>query len=134
MFIEEPTVGFYDQCVSTESILAANTGSSLGQYPVIDTGVNTQWTTVFLLNGVLYICMIAAILLLFCGTFFFPFWFCGCCTVIYGNCGHLAALIVTGVFRYQSDGANCAKSTVQITNSGITFQDHGNAIEGLFIA
>ena len=96
-------------------------------------GVDTHWTLVHTFNGALYITMIGAIVLLFLGTFFFPIWFCGCCTLIYGNCGHLAALIITGVLRYSDDGSFCAKQKVELAD-GITFEDHGTAMEGLFIS
>ena len=47
----------------------------------------------------------------------------------------MAALIVTGVFRYSDEGEACAMKDIPIgVDSDTTFKDHGEMIEGLFIS
>ena len=55
-----------------------------------------------------------------------------------GFLGHIAAIIVTGVFRYNTAGVNCAMNDTQVSfneeGEGFTFKEHGNMIQGLFIS
>ena len=100
-----------------------------------DGGVETNWSLIFAFNSIMYLAFCGGILLLILGTFFAPFWCCGCCTIMFGGCAHLAALIITGVFRFEQSGELCAQQTAPLCLDGCnTFQDHGETIKSLFIA
>ena len=56
-----------------------------------------------------------------------------------GVCAHFAAIVVTGVFRYSSEGQKCAENEKEIiydssNDEFFKFQAHGKTIEGTFIA
>ena len=62
--------------------------------------------------------------------------FCGAFGLCCGNCAVFACLIVTGVFRYSTEGNLCA-DTVQfaaVPDQDEIFMDHGDKIAALFIA
>ena len=99
-----------------------------------DEVLNSKWTVLLAFNAILYLVLGSSICLLLCGTFLFPFWICGCCGITFGGCAHLAALIVTGVFRFNSEGESCAKSTAIVQPSDETFEVHGERIKALFIS
>ena len=93
-----------------------------------DTIDGTQWSVILAFNSILYLCLSISTLCLFLGSFFPPLLCCGICGHCFGGCGALAALIVTGVFRFQTAGADCAENSVGL------LKDHGEKIESMFIA
>ena len=58
---------------------------------------------------------------------------------ILGSCSHIAAIVVTGVFRYSSEGRKCADfgepRLIEDDDASDTFKfsDHASVIQGLFI-
>ena len=98
----------------------------------------TNWTTVYLFNGILY-----ALLSLFTGMLCMTclVWPIGKIGVIghgFGCCAHLAAIIVTGVYRYNAEGELCASNSVLITynteGDEFKFTDSANTLQALFIS
>ena len=55
-----------------------------------------------------------------------------CCS----QCFHLAAIILTGLWRYNADGSKCAEKAFGLTaeDEGAMFVDIGNTIGYLFIS
>ena len=51
-----------------------------------------------------------------------------------GCCAHLACIIVTGVFRFSTEGGRCADNEKVLDEDGTTFSDMGDAIKNLFIS
>ena len=74
-----------------------------------------------------------ATVLLVLGTCFIPFWCCGCCIQLCGGFAYLACVIVTGVFRFRSEGSKCSKSDALVIDD-TKFSDHGDLIKDLFIS
>jgi len=101
-----------------------------------DTSVDTsKWTTVFILNAVVYTCLTAFTLCTVLAVFAYPMLLFGACGHMCGGCAQLAAIIVAGVFRYSTDGEHCAKQNKLIVNdSGVTMEDVGTTLQGLFIS
>ena len=89
---------------------------------------NTQWSVILAFNAILYLVLSICTVLLIIGSVFPPLLCCGCLGHTFGGCGMLACVIVTGVFRYQSEGKNCADNGVDL------FKDHGKMIQDLFIS
>lgn len=73
-------------------------------------------------------------LCLVCSALIGPLAFCGACLIGCAQCGHLAALIVTGVLRYSDDGKACAEQSNIPVNDDVTFADIGSMMEGIFIS
>ena len=104
----------------------------------VNTLASTKWTLVYILNIATYA------FLLLC-TFFICFtvvaWPIGCLGYLghcLGFCAHLATLIVTGVFRFNQSGEECAANTKSIQLSGdpndfFTYSSHGEIIMAVFI-
>ena len=67
-----------------------------------------------------------------------PFGLIGIIGHLLGSCGHMAAVILTGVLRYRYDGERCAdfEEPVIYNTDKDTFKysDHANTIQGLFIS
>jgi len=69
-----------------------------------------------------------------------PVGYIGICGHFCGCCGHLAAIIITGIFRYSDLGEKCASLDGEIPydiddpEATFTFADHGSMIQGLFIS
>ena len=62
---------------------------------------NTTWSVILTLNMAIYIAISGALALMLIGSFFCPLWVCGIIIAsIAGGCGQIAAIIVTGIFRY----------------------------------
>ena len=95
---------------------------------------NTKWTVIFTLNAVVYTLLTVSELCLLFSAFIWPLAFCGACGVCCTQMAHFAAVIVTGVFRYSSDGERCAEQTFEIPETGKSYEDYANAIQGLFIS
>ena len=83
------------------------TGTDVSAYDICgipvgaDGEVNdTKWSVILAFNSLLQLGFIVCIILMLCGTIFFPFWCCGCCLTICGNAAYIACLVVTGVFRF----------------------------------
>ena len=94
---------------------------------------DTQWTLVMKFNAYFYLILSILVGLMVLGTCCLPFWFCGCCGMIFAGLAHLAALIITGVFRFNSNGSDCAKNNAPV-NGDETFAEHGELIQNLFIS
>ena len=95
--------------------------------------VDTKWSVFLAFNSFLYLALCCCVVLMLLGTFFMPFWCCGCCGAMCGGIAHLAALVVTGVFRFSKEGEKCAEHDFPI-GDGVTFKDHGETTFGLFIS
>ena len=96
---------------------------------------DTKWTVVFTLNAAIYTVLASAILCLFLSALFWPLAACGACGFICGQCAHLAAIIVTGVFRYGGDGEKCAENDYEPKGlDGQSFKDVGETMNGIFIS
>ena len=89
---------------------------------------------VYALNGAIYTVLASAILCLFLSALFWPLAVCGACGFICGQMGHLAAVIVTGVFRYGGDGEKCADNDFVPKPLDQSFKDIGETMNGLFIS
>ena len=87
--------------------------------------INTQWSVIFQLNAVVFLVHTILTGLLLIGTVFPPFIICGGCGHCYSSCAYFAAIIVTGVFRYRSEGELCAKSDSFTNADGMTFKETG---------
>ena len=95
---------------------------------------DTKWTVIFTFNTIIYACMITFALCQIIGTFFWPFCLLAACGHCALSSAHFAAVVVTGVFRYQDEGEKCAKNGTDLGDFDWTFEDHGDTIQSLFIS
>ena len=95
---------------------------------------DTKWTTLLRFNAYLY--LVLAILMFFTlfATCVKGFLCCTCAAMTCGGCAHLALIIVTGVFRFSSEGKLCAENDSLVIPDGSTFKEHGDKIKALFIS
>ena len=100
-----------------------------------DGAPNTQWSILIIFNSVLYLCH-SVFTLCFCvGVFLWPLICCGAIGHSLGALAQIASIVITGLFRYRSEGAACAETMVVIDiEDGTTFEDHGKLIQDLFIS
>ena len=126
--------------------VAEDQGYDNGDIPAYDTcGIrtadfDTHWTSVLAINSILWF-LHAICTGLLCMAFLA--WPIGCVGVtghMLGWLFHLGAIIITGIFRYSDEGEECAKQTTKVyynveqTGDSFTYEEHGDAIEGLFIS
>ena len=95
--------------------------------------VDTKWTLVLALNSIVYIILASGTFCTILGSFFAPFLLCSFCQVCCGTCLHFATIVVTGVFRFVSQGDACSKSQLLIADD-TSFKDVGSTIQNLFIS
>ena len=96
---------------------------------------STNWTTIYLLNMIVYI-IIAISTCGLCLTFLaVPIGMCGIVGHLCGVTASFAAMVVTPVFRYNEEGNLCAGNETEYLvdwedKEGDTFKfsDHGNMI------
>ena len=93
----------------------------------------TNWSVVLAMNSIVYLLLGLSVVCSLVGSVAVPFLCFGCCGSICGNIAMFASIIVTGVFRYREWGAACAMSKTQVV-PGVTFEMHGEEIQGLFIS
>lgn len=124
----------FDMCSTASSLgsafSSAFSGSSVDMGGL---GTDTAWTLVYGFNGGVYMSLTILTLCLVCSALIGPLAFCGACLIGCAQCGHLAALIVTGVLRYSDDGKACADNPTPV-NADVTFADIGSMMEGIFIS
>ena len=63
---------------------------------------------IFAFNSILYLLLAIFTLFYMISTCVWPLWVVGVCGHMCGGCAHLACIIVTGVFRYSTEGKACA--------------------------
>ena len=100
----------------------------------------TNWTVLLAFNSILFL-VLAVCIVLMCLTCLV--WPIGCIGIIgncFGCCAYLAAIIVSFVFRYSTEGEQCAATDpkaadVIYNEDGDTFNinDHADMITGLVI-
>ena len=98
--------------------------------------INTKRSVILAFNSYLYLihCILTFLVLLGATGILWPFCVCGSCGHCFSGCAHLAAVIVTGVFRFSSEGELCSKQVLAVDTDGTTFEDMGEQIKSLFIA
>merc|ERR1712241_165524 len=98
----------------------------------------TNWTTVYILNAIVYTLNTTWVILLIISAFFWPLAFCGACGICCTQLAHFAAVIVTGVFRSSDAGELCAKNNnlrVDPKDSdSSTMKEVGEMMQGIFIS
>lgn len=104
----------------------------------IDPDWTTNWTTIYLFNGILY-ALLAVFTFMLCMTcLVWPMGKLGGIGHGLGCCAHLAAIIVTGVFRYSTEGELCASNSISLPynkeGDEFTFAEKGDTIQALFIS
>ena len=124
----------FDMCSTASSLGGAfSSAFSSSGVDMGGLGTDTAWTLVYGFNGGVYMSLTILTLCLVCSALIGPLAFCGACLIGCAQCGHLAALIVTGVLRYSDDGKACADNPTAV-NSDVTFKDIGSMMEGIFIS
>ena len=121
------SVPYYDRCPGIDI-------DSFNTFTNVNEAGDTKWTVIFTFNTIVYACMITFSICQIIGTYFWPMCLCAAC----GHCAlasaHFAAVVVTGVFRYQDEGEKCTKNGTEWVDFDWTFKDHGDRIQGLFIS
>ena len=87
---------------------------------------STNWETLLAFNACLYLTLSICTFLSMVGAFFAPLICCGCVGQCCGGIAALVCLIMTGVWRFSSEGEACAEVE--------GFKDHADEIKALFIA
>lgn len=128
----------YDSCGTLSYSGATNLFNNIAGLPK-NTGIgmpmlNTKWSVAILLNAIVYTVFVGIILTQMLSIFVWPLAFIGVACQICSGCAHLAAVVVVGVFRNHADGESCAQNIMPVTDKGITFKDHGERLQGLFIS
>ena len=91
---------YNDAAKALGSIASDNAYDACG---LLDTDTfNTKWTVILQFNSILYLLFTIQTIFLCIGAFFWPCCVCGGLMACFSGCAHIAAIIVTGVFRYQS--------------------------------
>ena len=86
------------------SLLGSVTGqTNLVQY------IDTKWSIVLSFNALLYLILSISTVFLVVGTFWWPLICCGALGHCLGGCAMFACIVVTGVFRYTTEGKLCAE-------------------------
>ena len=85
----------------------------------------TNWTTLLALNSCCYLILSIATFFIVMSALWAPIAICGVCIHICGGCLHFATVIVTGVFRYSTEGEACANQPGDV---------FGEKIQNLFIS
>ena len=96
--------GDFDKCL----LKNVPTATELAGGATITDG-DTKWKVAFTLNAICYILLTVWALVLVLSSFIWPLAYCGACCVCFTQCFHLASVIIAGVFRFSSDGEDCAK-------------------------
>ena len=98
--------------------------------------IDTKWSVILAFNSYYYMvhCICSFLVLLGSTGILWPCCCLGACGHTFGFCGHLALVIVTGVFRFSDEGERCAKNDALLDTDGTTFKDMGASIKSLFIA
>ena len=98
--------------------------------------IDTKWSVLLAFNSYLYLlhCIMTVLVLLGATGFLWPCCLVGGCGHFFGGCAAFACIIVTGVFRFSTEGERCAESSGFLDTDGTTFSDLGDAIKSLFIA
>ena len=95
--------GDFDRCF----IKNVPTADELAEGKTITDG-DTKWKVAFTLNAICYTLLSIWALVLVLSAIVWPLAYCGACCVCLTQCFHLACVIIAGVFRYSSDGEECA--------------------------
>ena len=94
----------------------------------------TNWTILLKFNAFLYLALACIMLFTILGSCFAPFFCCTCIGLTCGSCAHLALIIVTGIFRFNTEGKLCAENDELVSPDGMTYAEHGQRIKALFIS
>ena len=98
-----------------------------------DERFDTKWTTIYKLNGAVYLLLCLVTCCTCMGLAYAPFLICyygHCCGIVL----HFCVLIVTGTYRYSDEGEACAENEFQYDSEGHTFADDADLITSLFIS
>ena len=106
----------------------------------------SRWSKVWNFNSIIVLGLALCNLLLMIGAFQFHTRAVGSCLLCCFSCTHLAAIVMTGVFRFNTEGKLAALSTLPvkyvttnyskgqvILDSNRTYESDGNVILGLWI-
>ena len=98
--------------------------------------IDTKWSVLLAFNSFFFLvhCIMTFLVILGATGILWPCCILGGCGHCFGGCAHLACLIVTGVFRFSTEGEKCAEHQGPLDTDGTTFSDLGDAIKSLFIA
>ena len=99
-----------------------------------DPDFDTKWMVLLKFNAFLYLVLTICMFFTLFGSFFMPLYCFTCCSMTCGGCAHLALIIVTGVFRFSTEGKACAENDTPLAEDGTTYADHGDKIKALFIS
>jgi len=113
--------------------------NELNNYDCSPEELSTNWSVIYTINVIVYAILTGCLFLMCCTCFVWPIGWLGLIGHSFGFCAHLAAVVVTGVFRYNSYGEACAsfKQEWAIDDNNtdaISFEEHGSMIQGLFIS
>ena len=100
--------------------------------------LDTKWSTILLFNMILYAVLSVSTICMCFTCVAWPIGYLGAMGHSFGCCAHLAAIIITGIYRYSDEGEMCAQNPIeaQINDNGdkLSFEEHANMIQGLFIS
>jgi len=103
----------------------------------------TNWTVILAFNSIVFAVLAVCSVLMCLTCLVWPIGYVGAFGNCLGCCAYLAAIIVTGVFRYSTEGKQCVEWAssdkawpYDLNEDGDSFNmsDHADAITGLFIA
>ena len=97
--------------------------------------IDTKWSVILAFNSYFYLVHCIMTLLVLCGATG-VLWPCCClggCGHCFSPCAHIAAIVVTGVFRLNDNGELCSKNKA-VVDGDLTFEEMGDKIKSLFIA
>ena len=103
----------------------------------------TNWTVILAFNSIVFLVLAVSSVLMCCACLIAPIGYLGICGNCLGCCAYLAAIIVTGVFRFGTEGEQCATwassdkaKPLYINEDGdsINMSDDADMISGLFMA
>ena len=95
---------------------------------------DTEWTTAFLLNAIVYTSSSFFTLMLALSPIFKPLGIIGTLGHLIGCLAEISAIVVAGVYRFGSDGEKCADNTVEIVGYDWTGASIGQKYRDIFIS
>ena len=100
---------------------------------MIDPSYTTDWMMIFRFNAIMYTIMLSFVASSCLCLFFAPLMMFGICCFMCAGIPTFAALIMTGLRRFASEGDMCSLVTDEVSD-GVTFMDNGSTLKAVFIA
>ena len=123
-------ISAFDTCGGLFEATIASDGSFSAQL------IDTKWSVILAFNSYFFLlhAIMTFLVLLGITGILMPCCLLGGCCHCCGGCVHLACIIVTGVYRFSTEGERCAEHQGFLDTDGTKFSELGDAIKSLFIA